>query len=222
MPLNPYFTNSYTHGEISEQDLYEDIICESIDIMGMEFYYIPRQYVAKNEILGEDRLSTFTKYFPINGYFENIDSFDGSGAFIQKFGYMIEQSATISIAKRHWNDLVGSSGDTILSNRPAEGDLIYLPLTKGLFEIKFVNNQDPFFQLGKQYVWKIRVELYRYSSEDIETGEEEIDVFESLKSHDITIQDDIDFPDSYGDNSKFKNESEEFITFDPNDPFRGA
>lgn len=219
MPLNPYFTNYYTQGEASEQDILEDMVTESIDVMGQELLYIPREYVAKDDILGEDRLSTFSKYFPINCYFENVDGFAGDGAFIQKFGYMFEQSATLSISKKSWQFLVGDSGDTILPNRPAESDLLYFPLTRGLFEIKFVDHQDPFFQLGKQYVYKLKVELYQYSSERLNTGDEDIDSFEDLKTHDISIQSDPDVPDSFGDNNKFIDEGSTLITWDPENPF---
>lgn len=115
-------------------------------------------------------------------YFENVDSFDGQGAFIQKFGLMMEQSATLVVARRRWEQLVGRYGDTIIPGRPNEGDLLYFPLTKGLFEIKFVKHQDPFYQLGKLYVYKLQVELFQYSSERIDTGIEEVDVFETLKT----------------------------------------
>src|SRR5687768_3350038 len=169
MALNPYFAFSHTQGTESERDIYEDMIIESIDVMGQELFYIPREYVAKDEILGEDRLSTFTKYYSINCYFENVTGFDGPGAFIEKFGYMLEQSATLTLSKKRWEELVGETGTTFLPNRPAEGDLLYFPLTKGLFEIKFVQHQDPFYQVGKQYVYKLKVELYQYSSETIDT-----------------------------------------------------
>jgi hypothetical protein len=144
--------------------------------------YIPRTLVSKDEILGEDRLSKFTSSFPIEMYFENVDSLDGQGAFIQKFGLMMEQSATLVVARRRWDQLVGRYGQTILPNRPCEGDLIYFPLTKGLFEIKFVKHQDPFYQLGKLYVFKLQVELFQYASENIDTGIAEIDAFETLKT----------------------------------------
>jgi hypothetical protein len=178
MPTNVYFT----HGTKNEQYLIEDLIIESLKIYGNEFMYIPRTLVSKDEILGEDRLSKFTSSFPIEMYFENVDSFDGQGAFIQKFGLMMEQSATLVVARRRWDQLVGRYGQTILPNRPCEGDLIYFPLTKGLFEIKFVKHQDPFYQLGKLYVFKLQVELFQYASENIDTGIAEIDAFETLKT----------------------------------------
>lgn len=176
--VNPYFSQ----GTKNEQYLMEDIIIESMRIYGQEMVYIPRTLVSKDEILGEDRLSKFTKSYPIEMYFENVDSYDGQGAFLQKFGLMMEQSATLVVARRRWEQLIGKYGQTILPNRPAEGDLIYFPLTKGLFEIKFVKHQDPFYQIGKLYVYKLQVELFQYASEHIDTGIPEIDVFESLKT----------------------------------------
>lgn len=176
-------TNVYfSHGTRNEQYLIEDLIIESLRIYGNEFFYIPRTLVSKDEILGEDRLSQFTSSFPIEMYFENVDSLAGQGAFIQKFGLMLEQSATLVVARRRWDQLVGRYGQTILPNRPNEGDLIYFPLTKGLFEIKFVTHQDPFYQLGKLYVFKLQVELFQYASERIDTGIAAVDTFESLKS----------------------------------------
>jgi hypothetical protein len=178
MPTNVYFS----HGTKNEQYLIEDLIIESLKIYGNEFMYIPRTLVSKDEILGEDRLSKFTSSFPIEMYFENVDSLDGQGAFIQKFGLMMEQSATLVVARRRWDQLVGRYGQTIIPTRPCEGDLIYFPLTKGLFEIKFVKHQDPFYQLGKLYVFKLQVELFQYASEKIDTGITEIDAFETLKT----------------------------------------
>jgi hypothetical protein len=178
MPTNVYFS----HGTRNEQYLVEDLIIESLKIYGNEFFYIPRTLVSKDNILGEDRLSEFKSSFPIEMYFENVDSLDGQGAFIQKFGLMMEQSATLVVARRRWDQLVGRYGQTIIPQRPCEGDLIYFPLSKGLFEIKFVKHQDPFYQLGKLYVYKLQIELFQYSSERIDTGIKEVDVFESLKT----------------------------------------
>lgn len=176
--VNVYFSQ----GTKNEQFLIEDIIIESLKIYGIEVFYIPRSLVSKDDVLGEDRLSQFKTSFPIEMYFENVDSFGGQGAFIQKFGLMIEQSATLVVARRRWNQFVGRYGVTTVPNRPNEGDLIYFPLTGGLFEIKFVQHQDPFYQLGKLYVYKLQVELFQYSSERIDTGIKEVDAFESLKT----------------------------------------
>jgi hypothetical protein len=183
MARSVYFSN----GIRSEQLTYEDIIVESISIYGQDFYYIPRTLVGKDEILGEDRLSEFKSAYGIEMYLESHDGFEGQGAFIQKFGLMMEQSATLTVARRKWEQLVGQHGKSILPNRPSEGDLLYFPLTGGLFEIKFVKHQDPFYQVGKLFVYKLQVELFQYASEKINTGISSIDVFENLKSFDDTI-----------------------------------
>ena len=176
-------TNVYfTQGTKNEQYFFEDIIIESMRIYGVEMYYIPRTLISKDDILGEDRLSQFKSAYPIEMYFENIDNFDGGGFMIQKFGLMVEQSATLVVARRRWDQFVGRYGVTTIPTRPNEGDLIYFPLTKGLFEIKFVQHQDPFYQIGKLYVYKLQVELFQYASEKIDTGIPEIDTFESLKT----------------------------------------
>ena len=180
--VNVYFQDGKNTGTRNEQFLIEDLIIESLKIYGQEFFYIPRKLVSKDEILGEDRLSEFKSSFPIEMYFENVDSLGGQGAFIQKFGLMMEQSATLVVSRRRWDQMVGRYGATILPNRPNEGDLIYFPLSKGLFEIKFVQHQDPFYQLGKLYVYKLQVELFQYASEAIDTGVSAIDAFESLKT----------------------------------------
>jgi hypothetical protein len=176
-------TNVYfSHGTRNEQYLVEDLIIESLRMYGNEMVYIPRTLMSKDDVLGEDRLSYFRASFPIEMYFENVDSLGGQGAFIQKFGLMMEQSATLVVARRRWDQLVGRYNIGPLPKRPSEGDLIYFPLTKGLFEIKFVQHQDPFYQLGKLYVYKLQVELFQYSSERIDTGNREVDAFETLKS----------------------------------------
>ena len=214
MARNPYFAQ----GTTGEQGLMEDIIIESMKIYGMDMMYIPRTLISKDEILGEDRLSEFTNSYPVEMYFENIDNFDGQGAFIQKFGLMMDQTATLVVARKRWDQLVGIHGNTIIPTRPCEGDLIYFPLTKGMFEIKFVKHQDPFYQIGKLYVYKLQVELFQYASERIDTGIPDIDVFETLKSFDVDTNLNVDVPDSFGDNNKFKEEALD-ILFSENNPF---
>lgn len=214
MGSNLYFT----HGTRNEQYLLEDLIIESIKMYGETFYYIPRTVVAKDDILGEDRLSEFKDAYPIDMYLENSTGYDGQGAFIQKFGLMIEQSATLTLARRTWERVVGKHNGLVLPNRPAEGDLLWFPLTRSLFEIKYVESQDPFYQLRKLYVYRLSVELFQYASEKIRTGEQNIDIFETLKTQDIEQQPNPDIPDGYGTNTSFKEESTQ-IGFDITNPF---
>lgn len=181
MAKNPYFK----FGTNSEQNVVENLIIECLQIYGQELFYIPRTLVSKDEILGEDRLSEFKNAYPIEMYFENVDGFGGNGAFMSKFGLMIEQSATLVVARKRWQQAVAQYGQTILPNRPAEGDLLYFPLTGGLFEIKFVQHQNPFYQIGKLYTYKLDIELFQYASERIDTNYSIINDFESLKTFDI-------------------------------------
>ncbi len=215
MPINVYFTQ----GTKNEQYLLEDLIIESLKIYGQDLRYIPRTLVSKDEILGEDRLSTFDSSYEIEMYFKNVDSFDGNGHFIQKFGLMIDQAATLVVSRRRWEQLIGRYGATIIPSRPCEGDLLYFPLAKSLFEIKFVKHQDPFYQLGRLYVFELQVELFRYSSEGIRTGDEDIDLFETLKTFEVASGEEstIDVPSSYGDNNKFKDQAAAFV-IDSNNP----
>jgi hypothetical protein len=181
MPTNVYFTQ----GTAREQFLVEDLIIESLKIYGKEFYYIPRTLVAKDDILGEDVLSRFKNAYGIEMYIEDIDGFGGQGVFLQKFGIQIEKSATFVVARKRWEQSIGKWNTTLIPSRPAEGDLLFFPMTATLFEIKFVENQDPFYQLGNLYVYKLRAEIFRYSQEQITTGIPEIDDIEDFYSINI-------------------------------------
>ena len=228
MPLNPYFSSEFqTQGSANEQMLLADLIEESIQIWGQEFLYLPRKLVAKDEILGEDRLSKFEHAYPIEMYVETPTGFLGQGEFVSKFGLYIEQSIQVTVSKRRWHELVSRHGQVILPSRPAEGDLIYYPITKRLFEIKYVEKETSFFQLGSLPTFKMTIELFQYSSERIDTGIVDVDDFETLKSFDETMLSntpdengnvDIDSPDNYGDNVKLREQASQ-IQFDPNNPF---
>lgn len=228
MPLNTYFSSeNQTQGSSNEQMVLADLVEEAIKIWGQEFLYIPRTLVAKDEILGEDRLSKFKNAYPIEMYVETPQGFVGQGEFIQKFGLYIEQSIQVTVSRRRWGELVGRNKKTILSERPAEGDLLYYPIAKKLFEIKYVEKDTNFFQLGSLPTWKMTIELFQYSSERLTTGIQEVDAFETLKSFDESKLSNtpdangnvgIDKPTSYGDNNKFKQRSVG-VVFDTNNPF---
>lgn len=202
-----------------QNDVIESLITEAINIYSNDMYYIPRHLVGNDPILGEDRLAEFKNAYLIQAYMENADGgFEGQQAFASKFGLQMEQSATLTIARKRWQALVGDFDTGTLPDRPCEGDLLYFPLTGGLFEVMFVQHQDPFYQVGHLYVYKLNVELFRYSSERINTGIPEIDVFEDLKSFDPNINPDPDVPQNYGDNTKLDVKASEHF-FDANNPF---
>lgn len=204
---NPFFITRNTQGSPESQDLLEDLINTAIEINGVEMFYIPRTIIGMDEVFGEDRLSEFNHSYGVTVYFENIDNLAGQGAFLSKFGLQNEYAATVSITRRSWTQLVGRFGKNNLPYRPSEGDLLYFPMTKGLFEIKFVQDKDPFYQLGKLYTWKLDIELFQYSSEKIDTGIPDIDIFEDLKSYDETVNDDINDSTDVADNDVYNDEA---------------
>lgn len=176
MPTNFYFQSGNTSGTTSEQRLIEDLIIESLKIYGHDTYYLPRTVVKLDSILLEDVISQFTQAYPIEMYIANVTGWEGDREIFTKFGLEVRDKATFIVAKRRWEESVAlQTTDLQLPDRPAEGDLIYLPKTDAMFEIKYVEHLDPFFQLGKFYIYSLQCELYQYSSEAIQTGIDEID-----------------------------------------------
>jgi len=176
MPTNFYFQSGNTSGTTNEQRLVEDLIIESLKIYGHDVYYLPRTQVKLDTLFGEDILSQFTQAYPIEMYLTNVDGWAGEKEIFTKFGIEVRDKATFVVAKRRWENSVEQMAQVVqLPERPAEGDLIYLPKTDAMFEIKFVEHLDPFFQVGKFYVYNLQCELWQYSSEAVQTGIDEID-----------------------------------------------
>jgi PAS domain-containing protein len=179
MATNFYFQSGDTSGTTAEQRLVEDLIIESLKIYGHDIYYMPRTLVNRDTIFDEDELSKFEQAYPLEMYMENVDGFGGDGELFSRFGLEVRDQATFVLSRRRWQQLVDTSGGTFtLDDRPSEGDLLYFPKTRSLFEIKFVEFQDPFYQLGQIYVFRMQCELFEYSSEEIETGYGDIDQLE--------------------------------------------
>ena len=166
MPTNVYFN----HAVKNEQHLYEDLVVESLRVYGHDVLYLPRQVVEEDTILGEDVQSTFGDAYSVEMYLENTEGFEGEGDLVSKFGVQIQEEATFIMSLRTWERFISLDSNLATSLRPNEGDLIYFPLSGSLFEIRFVEDQDPFFQLGKMFVFKMRCSLFEYSGEDFETG----------------------------------------------------
>ena len=218
MPLNNLFPN----GSQAEQSLTEDLIIESIRMYGREFFYIPRTLVAPDAIFGEDVLSTFKESYMIECYIDNVEEWGGQGGFISKFGYTIEDQGQLTIARRRWEQLIGRYGQSLLPDRPTEGDLMYFPLAKSLFEIKYVEHQNPFYQLGKLYVYKLKIELFQYSSERINTEIDELNQIALDMTFDVLnspTQDVIPAKRDFFTNDDFKTEATSVLNFDERNPF---
>ena len=173
--VNHYFQSGRTIGRSSEQNLYEDLIIESMRIYGVEVYYIPRKPFNPDNILTEDPYNSYEHAYPIEMYMENVSGYAGDDELITKFGLEIKDQANFVVARKRWLETVGSTGNSVLSIRPAEGDIIYMPLTQSLFEIRKVDSQSPFFQVGKLFVFRMSCELMQYSNEVFNTGVAEID-----------------------------------------------
>lgn len=163
----------------------EDVIIECLRIYGFDVYYLPRKTVNFDTILSEDPLNMYDKAYTLEMYMANVNGFEGEGDLLTKFGVEIRDSATFIVSKRRWEQTVGRTGNAQLPNRPAEGDVLYFPLTKSFFEIRRVEARDPFFQVGKLYVFKMYCELMQFSSERFETGIQKIDEVAQEKSFDM-------------------------------------
>lgn len=171
---NLYFSDKVR----SEQNLYEDIVIESLKIYGQDVYYLPRDIVAEDSIFGDDIPSSFNSSHKIEMYIENIEGFDGEGDLFTRFGVEIRDEATFVVSRRRWSQTVAKYDNEITSVRPLEGDLIYLPMTNKLFQIMHVEHEQPFYQLSNLPVFKLRASLFEYNDEDLDTGIDVIDTIE--------------------------------------------
>ena len=194
MPVNHYFQSGNGIGNTAEKRLHEDLIVEGLKIYGKDVYYLPRTLVNRDLILGEDMSSKFDDSYLIEMYMETTEGFAGDQELINKFGLEIREDTTFMVSKRRWQDQVDSSHTMIVEGRPNEGDIIYMPLMNSFFEIQFVEDQEPFFQLGQLPVYKLRCTRWEYSSEQLNTGVTDIDSAEDQYSldqlaHQVTLED---------------------------------
>jgi hypothetical protein len=171
MATNPYF---YNYG--NEQNLVEDITIEIIKATGQDCLYIPRKYFNIDKLFGENPASSFSKTYTLEMYLQSYKGFEGTD-IISQFGIEIKDKVTLVFARKRFKDEI-TINDTSIT-RPREGDLIYFPLSKSLFEINFVEHENPFYPLGKLYSYYITAELFTYSYEKIDTG---VDVLDEVSS----------------------------------------
>ena len=187
MPTNVFFN----HAVQSEQHLYEDLVVESLRMYGQETFYLPRKIIETDTILDEDVQSEFGDAYSVEMYIENAEGFEGEGDLMSKFGVEIRDQATFVLSVRSWERFVGSDNNLATGLRPNEGDLIYLPLSGSLFEIKFVEHEQPFYQVGKLFVFKLQAELFEYAGEDFDTGTD-ADFVETEQAYRVDLRMDAD------------------------------
>ena len=180
MPTNVYFDT----GTTSEQRLYENLIIEQLRAFGHDVYYLPRKLVKEDTLFGEDTLSSFNDAYIVEMYLDNIEGFEGQKEMMTRFGLDMQDEATWVVSRRRFEQLISTDQNLIVSSRPNEGDLIYFPRAKKLFEISFVDHDDPFYQIYNLPVFKMRCRTFEYSSEGLNTGISDIDAIETSESTD--------------------------------------
>jgi hypothetical protein len=168
MATNPYFKD-YS----GEQDVLEDLTIEIIKTMGRNMYYIPRNILDMDNLFGEGRQVNYTTGIPLEMYIDSVSGFDGQGDIASKFGIEIKDNINLTLSKKRFVNEIRTRFPEI--TRPREGDLIYFPLAKAIFEINFVEHENPFYQFGKLFSYKLTCELFTYNQEEIETGNTDID-----------------------------------------------
>jgi hypothetical protein len=233
MALNPYF-NNYDYKP--QQDLLEDLVEESIKINGVNVYYLPRRFVQLDQLFGEDSSTSFKDALQIEMYMDNYSGFQGEREIISKFGLEIRDTLSLVVSKRRFqreaSRLPVMQDRPVQITNPMEGDLIYLPFTKGLFEIKYVDNKEMFYQFGKLYTYKLECELFKYSFETINTGNSEIDAIATNLTQTVTenidynqdgIVDDtitsVQHTSMRSDNETLQTSTRDVIDFTEVDPF---
>ena len=175
MALNPHFLQ----GSRGEQRLVQSLINEHLKIYGVEITFIPRKFVNQSTIIEEVTASKFDDNFSLEAYVDTYDGYAGAGDVLTKFGMSLRDEVTLTISKERFEEFIApfmdADDDIELSSRPREGDLVFFPLGQRLFEIKFVEHEEPFYQLGSNYVYKLKCELFEYEDEVIDTSIEAID-----------------------------------------------
>jgi len=162
-------------GVSSEQNLVQDLVDEQIKLFGMDVYYVPKEMLIDRS-LNDVVLNIFKEAYMIEMMYISVEGFGGVSALgMTKFGLKITDEITLAVSKRRWTNFISLNESTFVRNRPNEGDLIYLPMTKNTYEIKYVEREVPFYQLGKNYVYGLTCELLENGDNRFETGIPEID-----------------------------------------------
>lgn len=199
----------------SEQNVTEDLIIEALKIYGLQVYYLPRTHVNLDRLYGEDGSVLYDDAIELEMYIKTVEGFEGQQDFISKFGLQVDEQITFSLAIKRFNqalktslmteysyNFINEDGDQLLLDasdtydysaisRPREGDLIWLPLVQSMYEIKFTQDEEYFFQLGKVYTYELRCERFEYSSERLDTGIANVDIIEDNSSLSTTVSDEL-------------------------------
>ena len=184
MAQNVFFNN---FANSQEQKLIEDLTIESIGIYGIEAYYLPKTYYDYDNLYGESDLGTFADYYNVPMYINSVEGFGGEGDFLSKFGVEQRDTMTMSVARWTFEQEVGNESKANIA-RPREGDVIYFPLNKKLYTINFVEHEPVFYQMGALQFYELRLEMFEYAGERLNTGLYEIDKLETRRSMDTFLK----------------------------------
>jgi hypothetical protein len=215
MATNPFFQN---YDYKNTQELIDDLVIESIQIFGVDTFYLTRSLESVDQILNEDDLSIFNRAYQFEVYVKSVDGFQGEGDFLSRFGLQIRDQAVFTVARRTFERYVTRLDvDKI---RPNEGDLIYLPMNKKFFKIMHVEHESVFYQSGSLQVFDLKCELFEYSNERIETGNDEIDShYAHINTDQVSTLDTLYQIDPIAKNIFFEEEGDDIIDFSEIDPF---
>ena len=173
-------------GVATEQNLVQDLVDEQIKLFGSDVYYIPRIHL-KDKSLGEVIQSEFSQSYMIEMFLVNVEGFGAGAEFVSKFGLRITDEITFVVSRRRWEQSANPALNLAVDGRPNEGDLIYFPMTEDLYEVKYVERENPFFQLGKQYFYQLTAEIYEQGADKFDTGIDEVDDVERQFSNITTL-----------------------------------
>ena len=237
MATNYFFNNT---SSAAEQKLIEDLVIESIKVYGIDMYYLPRTILNRNQVFREQDSASYNASYQVEMYLKSFDKFGGDGKFLSKFGLEIRDEVIFTVAFRTFtNEVTTLNGQS----RPNEGDLIFLPLNKKVFQIKFVDHEAIFYQMGSLQMYDLTCELFEYSNENFNTGIAEIDdkyatYSTDMSDYSLMTEDGFELTDSYNnvlvqnynldaidDQSQidvFTNESANFVDFSEGNPFSEA
>lgn len=218
MSTNFYFNN---FKNFSEQGLLDDLVVESIAMYGIDVYYVPRSVLDENKLLTEPSRVLFGAALPLAMHVKNVEGFEGEGDFLSKFGLQIRDAITMSMARRSFAKRVSSQRSDL--QRPREGDLVWFPLNRKLFVIKFVEHEPTFYQLGSQYFYDLKLELFEYNNESFDTGIPDVDQLYAEAKQNIGSVDpdtvDVEDFNPLALNREIETQADQVVNFDEDDPF---
>lgn len=215
MATNVFFRN---YDFFNEQQLIDDLVIESIQIYGVDTYYVTKNSSSYDDLQNEVPLATFNAAYHIDMYVKTVDGFQGQGDFLSKFGLEIRDQVTFTVAMRTFERFVTRNNPSWV--RPREGDLVYMPMNRKFFKVTFVEHESVFYQTGSLQVYDLKCELYEYSNERFETGVDLVDTaFDTYKTTSVSSLSELYTVDPIAKNIIYENEANTFIDFTEFNPF---